>query len=179
MKHIVIPKQELWDEENYKFVNLKEQKIAIEHSLISVSKWESKWHKPFFSKEEKTAEMTLDYIRFMTITSNVDPEVYKYLSNENLKEIREYMEDSYSATTFKDTNKHYRNEIITSELIYYDMIYWGIPFECEKWHINRLLTLIKICSIKGQKQTGMSQKDIMSQNAAINAARRMKHNTRG
>ena len=179
MMHILIPKQELWDEENYKFVNLKEQKIAIEHSLISVSKWESKWHKPFFSREPKTVEMTMDYVRFMTITSNVDPEVYKYLTNDNLNEINKYIEDSYTATTFKDTNNHSRNEIITSELIYYDMIYWGIPFECEKWHINRLLTLIKICSIKGQKQKGMSQRDILSQNSAINAARRMKHNTRG
>lgn len=180
MLNITIPKQELYDEENNEFINLPEKTICLEHSLVSVSKWESKWKKPFLSKEPKTVEETIDYIKCMTITQNVDDKVYNYLSKENIKDINKYIDDSMTATTFYDMRKNtVRQENITSELIYFWMISLNIPMECQKWHLNRLLTLIKICNIKNDSGKKMSRSEINSRNAALNAARRKKLNTRG
>ena len=180
MLQITIPAVELWDERKQEFVITKEQTLQLEHSLVSISKWESKWCKPFLTKQEKTFEETLDYIKCMTITQNVDPEVYNYLTNENIKEINEYIEAPMTATYFSDekTNKTSREQV-TAELIYYWMIALNIPFECQNWHLNRLLTLIKVCSIKNQPPKKRSRKEIMSRNAALNAARRKQLNTRG
>jgi len=180
MLQITIPAVELWDERKQEFVITKEQTLQLEHSLVSISKWESKWCKPFLTKQEKTFEETLDYIKCMTITQNVDPEVYNYLTNENIKEINEYIEAPMTATYFSDekTNKISREQV-TAELIYYWMIALNIPFECQNWHLNRLLTLIKVCSIKNQPPKKRSRKEIMSRNAALNAARRKHLNTKG
>lgn len=178
MLQITIPARELWDERSERFVNVKETKLTLEHSLVSISKWEAKWHKSFFS-EEKNQEMIIDYIRDMTLTQNVDPNIYNYLSDENLMDIRKYMEDSRTATKFFNEQKSSRREVVTSELVYFWMVHWGIPFECQKWHINRLLTLIRICGIKNQPQKKMSQREVLGQYASINAARRKKYNTRG
>lgn len=179
MLQITIPERELWDEENYRFVNVKKQNLTLEHSLVSISKWESKWHTPFFSKENKTNEQTIDYIRMMTLTQNVDPDIYNFLTKENIKDIQDYLEDSRTATTFHNDKSAPNREVITSELIYFWMVHWGIPFECQKWHINRLLVLIRICGIKNQPTKKMSRQEVMSQNAALNAARKKKYNTRG
>ena len=180
MLQITIPAVELWDERKQEFITTKEQTLQLEHSLVSLSKWESKWCKPFLNKQEKTFEETLDYIKCMTLTQNVDPEVYNYLTNENIKEINEYIEAPMTATYFSDekTSKTSREQV-TAELIYYWMIALNIPFECQKWHLNRLLTLIKVCSIKNQPPKKRSKKDIMSRNAALNAARRKQLNTKG
>lgn len=180
MLNITIPEQELYDEENNEFINLPEKTICLEHSLVSVSKWESKWKKPFLSKEPKTVEETIDYIKCMTITQNVDEKSYNYLSKKNIEDINKYIDDSMTATTFYDTRKNTgRQENITSELIYFWMISLNIPMECQKWHLNRLLTLIKICNIKNDSGKKMSRSEINSRNAALNAARRKKLNTRG
>jgi len=180
MLQITIPAVELWDERKQEFVITKEQTLQLEHSLVSISKWESKWCKPFLSKQEKTSEETLDYIKCMTITQNVDPEVYNYLIIGNINEINEYIEAPMTATYFSDekTNKTSREQV-TAELIYYWMIALNIPFECQNWHLNRLLTLIKVCSIKNQPPKKRSRKEIMSRNAALNAARRKQLNTKG
>ena len=180
MLQITIPAVELWDERKQEFITTKEQTLQLEHSLVSISKWESKWCKPFLSKQEKTFEETLDYIKCMTITQNVDPEVYNYLTNENIEEINKYIEAPMTATYFSDdkTAKSSREQI-TAELIYYWMIALNIPFECQKWHLNRLLTLIKVCNIKNQPPKKLSKKEIMSRNAALNAARRKQLNTKG
>jgi len=180
MLQITIPAVELWDERKQEFVITKEQTLQLEHSLVSISKWESKWCKPFLSKQEKTSEETLDYIKCMTITQNVDPEVYNYLTIGNINEINEYIEAPMTATYFSDekTNKTSREQV-TAELIYYWMIAFNIPFECQKWHLNRLLTLIKVCNIKNQPPKKRSKKEIMSRNAALNAARRKRLNTSG
>lgn len=181
MLKIVVPiKPERWDEENEEFTPAKEQILQLEHSLISLSKWESKWCKAFLTKQEKTPEEILDYIKYMTLTPNVSPEVYEHLTNENLKEINKYIDAPMTATTVRDdrSNKGGR-EIVTSELIYYWMIAHGIPFECQKWHLNRLLTLIRVCDVKNQPPKKMSKKEIASRNAAINAARRKQLNTKG
>lgn len=175
-KKIVIPATELWDAKNNIFVYTKEQTIVIEHSLVSISKWESKWHKPFLSKEKKTNEETIDYVRCMTLTQNVDEEVYKCLTNKNLKEIRDYIDDSMTATWFNEEKQNRSSsKQITSELLYYYMISYNIPMECQKWHLNRLITLIKVCNEENKPKKKMSKKELYSRNAAINAARRKKH----
>lgn len=180
MLRITIPATELWDENKEEFINTKEQTLQLEHSLVSLSKWESKWHKPFLSKDIKTEEEKLDYIRCMTITQNVDPNVYNFIPSNIQEEIKEYIDDKMTATWFNDDKNGKGNaEQITSELIYYWMITQNIPFECEKWHLNRLLTLIKVCNIKSQPPKKMGQKALMSRNAALNAARRKQLNTKG
>lgn len=169
-----------WDDEKQEFVEPKIQMLQMEHSLVSLSKWESKWKTPFYSKKEMTAEETLDYIKCMTLTKNVNPEVYDHLTRENIKEIMDYIGDPMTATTFgKEINKNINRETITSELIYYWMIASNIPFECQKWHLNRLLTLIKICGIKNTPPKKASKREILNRNAALNAARRQQLNTKG
>ena len=180
MLTIKIPAMEQWDELTETFVSTKEQTLQLEHSLVSISKWEAKWCKPFLDNlVEKTVEEEIDYIKCMTLTQNVDPNVYRNLSNDNLNEIHKYIESPMSATIIPKQNKGGIREIITSEIIYYWMISLNIPFECQKWHINRLIKLIEVCNIKNQSPKKMSKRDIMSRNAAINAARRNKLNSKG
>lgn len=180
MLRITIPAVEQWDEAKQEFISTKEQTLSLEHSLVSISKWESKWCKAFLTKQEKTFEETLDYIKFMTLTQNVDPEVYKYLTNGNIDEVNRYIEAPMTATYFsEDKNGKTSREQITAELIYYWMISLNIPFECQKWHLNRLLTLVKVCNIKNTPPKKRSRKDIMSRNAALNATRKKQLNTRG
>lgn len=179
MLKITIPGIELFDEAKNEFVSSKEQNLTLEHSLVSLSKWESKWCKPFLSNE-KTVEETIDYVRCMTITQNVDHDIYNFLTNENLNEVKQYIDSEMTATTFKpDENKKTNREIITAEVIYYWMIALNIPFECQKWHLNRLLTLINVCSIKNSPPKKMNSRELLSRNAAINAARRNALNSKG
>ena len=180
MLEIVIPETDLWDESNQTFIYVKEQTLRLEHSLVSLSKWESKWCKPFLNNQEKTVEETIDYIRCMTISQNVNPIVYRCITNEQLQEIFKYIEAPMTATTFSRVeHKGSSREQITAELIYYWMIACNIPFECQKWHINRLLTLIRVCEIKNTPPKKMSKKELMSRNASLNAARRRRLNSKG
>jgi hypothetical protein len=186
MLQITIPAVEgveLWDERSETFIkspSAKAQTLQLEHSLVSLSKWESKWNKAFFSKAEKTDEETLDYVKCMTITQNVDPEVYHRLSPENIKAINDYISAPMTATYFsEDRNTKGSREVVTAELIYYWMIALQIPFECQKWHLNRLLTLVRVCNIKNSPPKKMSKRDIMSRNARLNAARRQQLNSKG
>ena len=180
MLQITVPALEGWDESKQEFVSYKAQTLQLEHSLIAISKWESKWHKPFLVKDQKTREETLDYIKCMTITQNVDPEVYHRLTQENIDEINAYIDNPMTATTFSDEqNSKPSREIITSELIDYWMIANNIPVEFRKWHLNRLITLIKICSVKNAPLKKQSKKEIMSRNAALNAERRKRLNSKG
>lgn len=177
----IIPEQ--WDEIKEEFISAVCRTIQLEHSLVSLSKWESKWHKPFLSKVEKTAEETEDYIKCMTITQNVDPEIYKHLSSENIRSVNEYIKDPMTATWFSEdkTKPKGRNsgEQVTAEIIYYWMVTLNIPLECQKWHLNRLLTLIRVCNIKNQPPKKMSKKEVMARQAALNAARRKQFNSKG
>ena len=179
MLQIVVPAVEMYNEQTNEFVIAKEQTLQLEHSLVSLSKWESKWNKPFLTKDKKTFEETIDYIRCMTLTKNVKPEVYLRLTPENIEEINRYIEAPMTATTINDRDPRISREINTSELIYYWMIALNIPFECQKWHLNRLLTLIKVCSIKSQSPKKMSKREIMQRNASLNEARRKKLNSKG
>jgi hypothetical protein len=180
MLQIIIPSGELYDEERNEFILVKGQTIQLEHSLISMSKWESKWKKAFLSKEEKTLDESIDYIKFMVIRQDVDPNIYKFINNDILEKVSLYIEDSMTATTFsKDSNDKISRKIITSEVIYYWMVTLQIPFECEKWHLNRLLTLIKICNIENQPKKKFNKRALLKNNYALNAARRAELNTSG
>ena len=181
MLTITIPAIEGFDDEKQEFIILvKEQTLQLEHSLVSLSKWESKWCKPFLSKDDKTLEETLDYIKCMTITQNIKPDVYNRLSKQNIEEINNYIAAPMTATTFYGDNQKGRGkETITSELIYYWMIALNIPMECQKWHLNRLLTLIRVCNVKNAPPKKRSRREITNQYAALNAARRKQLNTNG
>ena len=178
---ITVPEQELFNEKTEEFLTVPSSTLVLEHSLVSISKWESKWKKPFFGKQEKTPEEVTDYIRCMCITKNVAPDVFLFLGEENLQRIQAYISDPMTATTFSNRERGARRQrVITSELIYYWMISDGIPMDCEKWHINRLLTLIHVFDAEDNaSKNKMSKKDIYSQNAALNAARRAKSKSRG
>jgi hypothetical protein len=180
MLQITIPGPESWDERNEEFVAGPDTIISLEHSLISISKWESKWHKPFLGKQQPNGDELLDYIKCMTITSNIKDDVYERLTKKNIDDILNYINDPMTATTITERdNRRRSSEIITSELIYYWMVAMQIPFECQKWHINRLLMLIRICGNKNQPDKKMSKRSTMQQNAALNAARRKKLHSRG
>lgn len=180
MLTVCIPESELWDEKNNEFVKIPKCSLQLEHSLVSISKWESRWNKPFLTKDKKTSEQLLDYIKCMTITQNVPKNVFNNIPRNILNEIVAYINSPMTATTFSQhETKGGGREIITSELVYYWMINYGIPFECQKWHLNRLLTLIRICNIKNQPAKKMGKKELLSRNAQLNAARRKKLNTRG
>ena len=181
MLELTIPETEMWDAANQEFINTKEQTRRQEHSLHSLSKWQSKWGKPFLAKDYKTNEEIVDYIKCMTLTRNVPDVVYLCLTNNDIIKVDKYIDAPMTATWFNDDEKSKKKgrEQVTSELIYYWMIALNIPFECQKWHLNRLITLIKVCNIKNQSPKNMSKRDIMSRNAALNAARRKKFNTKG
>lgn len=183
MLKISIPDQTIWDEENEKFVTIKGTDLQLEHSLISLAKWESKWHIPFLKKEDKTDEQIQDYIRCMTLTQHVDPNVYNYMPTHVLKEIFDYIEDPMTATWFNNIEEKQsgigRRETITAEIVYYWMVTLNIPVQFEKWHLNRLLTLIRVINVKNAPAKKMSKRDILARNRQLNAARRAKHGSKG
>lgn len=179
MLEITITEPEQYDEENERFIQSKSHVIKLEHSLVSLAKWESKWRKPFLSKQEKTYAETMDYIRCMTITQNVDPIIYNYIDKQGFAEINKYIEEPMTATTFAEEKSKSNKEVVTAELIYYWMIAMNIPIDFQKWHLNRLLTLIKVCSIKNAPPKKMSKSDAMAKHASINQARRNKYKSKG
>lgn len=190
MFELKIDAKEGWDASKNEFVQTKATIICLEHSLVSLSKWEAHFRKPYLSTEKKTREEILYYVKCMTITQNVDPKIYELLSESDLQQINSYITDTATATWFNDIKQEgaapvrQNKQIITSELIYYWMVSYQIPFECQKWHLNRLLTLIRICNVEEAKSNGkhggkMSKRDILSQNRALNAARKQKLNTKG
>ena len=174
MLKIYIPPSEWFNQQTSEFVTIKGGLLKLEHSLLSISEWESKWKKPFMTEDAKTNDEMRDYVRCMTLNKDVDESIYQGINQSVIQRINDYIADSHTATTFSKKNTPDNNtEFITSELIYYWMVEMGIPFECQKWHLNRLLTLIKIVSIKrDSKNNKMSRDDILRKNAATNARRR-------
>lgn len=177
---ITLPAVELFDEVKMEFVSTEEQTLELEHSLVSLAAWESHWEKPFLSKEQKTREETIYYIKCMTLTPNVDPDVYNYIGDDIVDKINKYIEAPMTATTFSDDKNAKKNrEIITAEIIYYWMVSLTIPPEYQHWHLNRLIALIKVCSIKNAPPKKMPMADRMRENSALNAARKRQFNSRG
>lgn len=180
MLEIEVPiSAEKWDDEKEEFVKPEVCVLQLEHSLISLSKWESKWCKPYLSSE-KTDEEILDYIKCMTITKNVDPDVYNHLTNANVMDIKNYIDAPMTAMKFpKNRTSKLSREIITSDVIYYWMITLQIPSEFQEWHLNRLIALIRVCDIKNSPPKKKSQREIMEEYSRINAERRKQMNTKG
>lgn len=154
--------------------------IVLEHSLVSLHKWEQKWHDAFLDKRlTKTPEQILHYLHCMTLTKNVDPRLYYLIPKSEGERIKKYIEDPMTATKLSINERHTRTEIKTAEVIYSDMIQLGIPYECRKWHLNSLLMLIQTCAEKQKPEKQMSRSAILSQNRALNKARRAKWNSKG
>lgn len=179
-KTIIIKGKELWDSKSRTFLYTDDCELIIEHSLYSISKWEAIWHVPFFGKEEKTPDMLMSYIKCM-IQNDVSDKLIESLTQENIQEINEYIADPMTATWFGDDkkNKGMSKRIITSELVYYWMTALNIPFECEHWHIDRLITLIKVCNEEQRPKDKMSRREAYSRNSALNALRRAKSHSTG
>lgn len=183
MKEVLVPEIRLWDEEKEEIITVNETKLQLEHSLISLKKWESKWHKPFLSDDEMTVEEIKDYIQCMTINQVKNDEVFKYIPNDLIVEIIEYIKNPMTATWFtkgyNSENTDNKKETVTAEIIYYWMISLNIPMECQKWHLNQLLTLIKVVNIKNSPKKKGDKRETAKWIAAENARRRAMYNTRG
>lgn len=181
MLTVTIPESEIFDPKDETFYTTKKVQLSLEHSLVSISKWEAKHCKPFLTDASKTEEEILDYIKCMTLNQNVDADTYKCIPANILLQIKQYIESPMTATTISGGKQTSKKQIMTSELLYYYMIAYQIPFECQKWHLNRLMTLIRICDAKNQdpKKNKMKVNDVMKQNASLNAARKKALGTKG
>lgn len=182
MLEIIVPEREFFDEVRQEFLSTPECVLQLEHSLISVSKWESIWRKPFLTDEDKTREESLSYIRCMTTTRGVPPNVYYALTEENQREVSEYIGAQQTATWFTEKKADGRpptQTVVTSELIYYWMITYNIPSDYQKWPLSRLLTLIRICEVKARPPQKMNKADVRAQMRALNEQRRAQYQTRG
>lgn len=184
MLKLTIPEsKDNWDEKTQTFVSLPEVALELEHSLVSLSKWESSFEKAFLSDKDKTDAETIWYVKAMTLTPDVPDEVYDRLTTRNIDEVNKYIAARMTATWFSErtggSKKPPPKETITSELIYYWMIALNIPFECQHWHLNRLLTLIEVCNRKNAPQKKMSKAEIAARNRQLNAERRRKYGTSG
>ena len=181
MLTISVPKTEYYDSDLDQILTVNAVQLTLEHSLLSISKWESKWNKPFFADTNKTTEELLDYIKCMIVgPKTIDERIIGVLRESDISKIVEYIKAPMTATTIKTNGPKKRNkETITSELIYYWMVAYNIPFECEKWHINRLLTLVKICDIKNSPKNKMSKRDTINYYKNLNEARKASMGTRG
>lgn len=180
MLKLLVIGDEFFNEETSEFESHGDVELELEHSLISLSKWESKYQKPFLNTEAKTSEEIFYYVQAMILTPIYPNDIMFRLSKENINTINAYIDSKESATTFGSMpERKGRGEVITSELIYYWMVAFNIPFECEYWHLNRLFALIRICNIKNSKPKRMSRNEIASRNRELNAIRRAQYNTSG
>lgn len=182
MLRLTIGQGEYFDPKEERFITIKPVNVRLEHSLRSVAKWESKWKTSFLSKKQLTREENIDYIRCMEMTGLIDPKIFDYLTPEQHNQINEYINDKMTATVINrrgPQGRSRKHETITAEVIYFWMIQNGIPPEYDKWHLNRLLTLIEVCVIKGGPQKKMSMKEQMAQQRAINSARKAQYKTKG
>jgi hypothetical protein len=180
MLSIIVLGDDVYNEETEEFSTVNDTELELEHSLVSMSKWESIYEKPFLGRDEKTAEEVFAYIKLMTLTPDVPEEVFLRLSEKNISEINDYIDAKMTATWFSDPPGAPKSrEVITAELIYYWMIVFEIPFECQYWHLNRLFTLIRVCNNKQAKPEKMSRAELAARNRELNEQRKKQWGTRG
>lgn len=180
MLSITVPLTEGFNEATGEFVTMQSFDLQLEHSLVSLSKWESEFEKPFLGNDDKTSAETLAYIKAMVLSPEVSAEVFQHLSKENVQAINKYINATQTATTFKEIGpKRPTRDIITAEIIYYWMVALNIPLECERWHLNRLLTLIKVVNLKNQPKRKMGRREMIQHQRSLNAQRREAMGTRG
>jgi hypothetical protein len=180
MLEIKVGGQELFDEETETFFTDPVIELQLEHSLVSLSKWESKWETPFLDTSKKSTEQVLDYVIQMIVSPEPAPEVLPEIADEALLRINEYINAKMTATWIHEENSPAGpQEIITAELIYYWMIMLGIPFECQYWHLNKLLMLIKVCNLKNapKKKVGFAERAAMQR--SLNDKRRAEYGSKG
>lgn len=178
MLQVVIPGIEEYNEVTNEFIYVEPLKLTLEHSLISISKWESKWHKPFLTSQKNEDEI-IDYISCMSINKNITANDLIGLDQETLDQINEYIDNSMTATVITNNEVGHASQFVTSELIYYWMTKCSIPFECEKWHLNRLMMLIRVCMEENNPKKEMPKADVAAQYRALNAQRLKEWNTKG
>ena len=180
---LTVPEQELFDDRTGRFIQTKKTVLQLEHSLLSIRKWESKWHKPYLSKMRKTDAETIDYLRCMCLTKDVGQNVFYALASDPklMKQIMDYINDPMTATTLhRRGNQTPSKDIITSVLVYFWMSNYGIPFECERWHFNYLMALIETAAIKNNPpKKGKFSSSMAKERSALNAQRRAKYNSLG
>jgi len=177
---VIVEGDEFFNEETSEFTSVGDVVLELEHSLVSLSKWESEFQVPFLSRSEKTSQEIFGYIKAMILTEDFDPDIILRFTQDNLNKINAYIESKQSATTFglmPETGG--RGETITSELIYYWLVAFNIPFECQYWHLNRLFALIRICNIKNSPEKKMSKSEIAMRNRALNEQRKAQLGTHG
>lgn len=180
MLRLIVPGNEVFHEDTATFESFDDVELELEHSLVSLSKWESKYKKPFLSSNQKTTQEVFSYIEAMILTPVYPPDIVASFTQTNFNQIHDYIESAESATTFGAMpERKGKGEVITAELIYYWMVIFNIPFECELWHLNRLFALIRICNIKQSKPKKMSRTEIAMRNRELNAKRKEQYHTRG
>lgn len=180
MLTIIVPGPEVFDEETQEFSTIDDVELTLEHSLVSISKWESIYQKPFLGKDTKSTEEVVGYIKAMLVDPKIPPEVFSRINDDNITDINAYVDSKMSATWFSEIGQGPPNrEIVTSELIYYWMITFNIPIQCENWHLNRLLTLIRVCNVKNSKPKKLSAAEIAARNRELNERRKQDHKTTG
>lgn len=179
MLKIIVPETELFDQRKNEFFTLKQQTLVLEHSLVSISKWESKWKVPYLNNDKKTKEQDQDYVRCMTITQNVDPMIYGFLTSDVWEKISEYMADPMTASNIPKEKKPGIKTAVTAETIRYWMIMFNIPSEYEKWHINQLLALINYCEWKQRDPEKLTKEELFARNSALNRERKNRTHSRG
>jgi hypothetical protein len=172
MLRLEIAMTEDFDEEKNQFVTGQVVVLELEHSLESLSKWESKWEVPFLGNQEKTQEQVIDYIRTMNSRGEISPEVISHFNAKTFNDVNAYISAKMTATWFPDTKSRGPQRIITAELIYYWMIALNIPFECQQWHLNKLLTLIQVCNAENAPKKKMSSAAAAAERQRLNDERR-------
>lgn len=179
-KKIVVEEAHFYNEATEEFIDTPKTTLILEHSLISISKWEAKWHKAYLDENRtKTFEEALDYIKCMCITNNVNDNVFLALTENNIKDITEYLNDPMTATTINSYDDSSSKDVVTSELIYYWMDCYKINWEAQKWPLNRLIMLIRVHQVKSEKPKKMTPAQIMKRNAELNAKRRAALGSKG